>query len=170
MQMSWRWVMAALVTAGVASTPCAQAGHGDDAQAVRAVAVQQAVAWNRHDAAAYSALFTEDCDVVNVVGWRWASRAEMQRKLTRAFASVFRDSRLTFTDVSVRFLEPGIAVAHARWTMVGARMPPGMPVPEAGIQTLVLTRHAGTWRIAVFQNTLGRPELPFPAASGSAPR
>lgn len=51
--------------------------------------------------------------------------------------------------------------------MTGARMPPGMPPPEAGIQTLVLTKHSGDWRIAEFQNTLGKPEHPFPVASGT---
>lgn len=42
-----------------------------DEAAVRSVVMQQAGAWNKHDAAAYSALFTPDCDVVNVVGWWW---------------------------------------------------------------------------------------------------
>jgi len=58
-----------------------------DEAAIRAVALQQADAWNRHDAAAYSALFTPDCDVINISGWWWKSRAEMQGKLTRAFVS-----------------------------------------------------------------------------------
>lgn len=106
--------------------------------------------------------------MVNVVGWWWKSRAEVQAKLTRAFSSVFRDSTLTFTDVKVKFLKPDIAVAHARWTMTGARMPPGMPTPTAGIITMVMTKHAGRWLTAEFQNTLGKPEHPFPAAPGPA--
>ncbi|HET9835724.1 MAG TPA: SgcJ/EcaC family oxidoreductase [Rhodanobacteraceae bacterium] len=147
----------------VALCPTGAIAHDSDQSAVRRVALQQADAWNRHDAAAYSALFTPDCDVVNVVGWWWKSRAEMQQKLTRAFASVFADSTLVFTDVQVKFLTPDIAIAHARWKMSGARMPPGMPPPQSGIQTLVLTRHAGKWLISEFQNTLGKPEHPFPA-------
>ena len=109
-----------------------------------------------------------DCDVINISGWWWKSRAEMQQKLTRAFSSVFARSKLTFTDVQVKFLEPGIAVAHASWKMSGARMPPDMPPPEAGIQTLVLTKQDdGKWLIAEFQNTLARPEHPFPAATAT---
>jgi len=87
---------------------------------------------------------------------------ELEQKLTAAFAFVFRESQLTITEVQVRFLGPKMALAHARWTMSGARTPPGMPEPRAGIQTLVLTKTAGQWLIAGFQNTVSMPERPFP--------
>ncbi|HEX5489075.1 MAG TPA: SgcJ/EcaC family oxidoreductase [Rhodanobacteraceae bacterium] len=164
MKGSLRVAMTAFALAGALFASHAYARDATDAAAVRAVVLQQADAWNRHDAAAYSALFTPDCDVVNIVGWWWKSRAEMQAKLTRAFSSVFRDSTLTFRDAQVKFLTPDVAVAHARWTMTGAKMPPGMPPPGAGIQTLVLRLHDGKWRIAEFQNTLSKPQHPFPAA------
>ncbi|HET9818044.1 MAG TPA: SgcJ/EcaC family oxidoreductase [Rhodanobacteraceae bacterium] len=168
MEGSSRFAVAAFVLAGALFASHAHARDATDAAAVRAVVLQQADAWNRHDAAAYSALFTPDCDVVNIVGWWWKSRAEMQAKLTRAFSSVFRDSTLTFTDTQVKFLTPGIAVAHASWKMTGMRMPPGMPPPDQGIQTLVLTLHDGKWRIAEFQNTLSKPQHPFPTAPQTA--
>lgn len=167
MKAALRMVTVAVLV-GVVFAPSARSEGAGDTAAVRAVAVQQADAWNHHDAAAYSALFTRDCDVINIVGWWWKSRAEMQQKLTHAFASVFRDSQLVFTGVQVKFLKPDIAVVHARWTMTGAKMPPGMPPPEAGIQTLVMTRHAGHWQIAEFQNTLSKPEHAFPAAPVAA--
>lgn len=162
-------LISVLIAASFLFAPGANASEATDAAAVRAVAVQQAEAWNRHDAAAYSALFTPECDVVNIIGWWWKSRVEMQQKLARGFTSVFHDSTLTFTDVQVKMLKPDVAVVHARWTMTGAKMPPGMPPPEAGIQTLVMTRHAHQWRIAAFQNTLSKPEHPFPPARPAAP-
>lgn len=142
--------------------------HGADEAAVRSVAVQQADAWNKRDAVAYSALFTPDCDVVTVPGWWWKSRAEMQRKLAHMFTSAFRDSVLTFTDVQVKFLKPDIAVAHATWKMTGAHMLSGQPVPDKGIQTLVMTKHDGQWLIAEFQNTVSTPEPSPPAAVRSS--
>lgn len=164
MKGSLRVVMTAFALAGALFSSPTYARDATDVAAVRAVVLQQADAWNRHDAAAYSALFTADCDVVNIVGWWWKSRAEMQAKLTRAFSSVFRESTLTFDGVSVKFLTPEVAVAHATWRMTGMHMPPGIPPPDHGIQTLVLTRHDGTWRIAEFQNTLSKPQHPFPTA------
>src|SRR6476646_8967541 len=70
-----------------------------DKAAIRdVVGTQQAAAWNKHDAKAYAALFTEDGDIVNVVGWWWKSRAEIERKLTDAYLFVFKESVLTIKD------------------------------------------------------------------------
>jgi uncharacterized protein (TIGR02246 family) len=144
---------------GFASPVSAQ---GPDEAAIRQVQEQQADAWNRHDATAYANLFTDDGDVVNVVGWWWRGRPEIKSKLDSAFALVFRDSRLTITDVQVRFLSPAIAIAHVSWTMVGAKTPQGIPEPREGIQLQVLTKAAGGWVIASFQNTNRVPEVAFP--------
>jgi uncharacterized protein (TIGR02246 family) len=139
----------------------------DEAQ-IRQLQAWQAAAWNRHDAAAYANLFTEDGEVVNVVGWWWKGRGEIESKLTAAFAFAFRQSTLTITDVQVRFVRPDIAVAHVRWTMVGARTPPGIPEPRQGIQLQVLQKQRGKWLIASFQNTSSVPEVPFPTGPPSS--
>jgi uncharacterized protein (TIGR02246 family) len=97
--------------------------HDQDEADIRNVETRQQEAWNRHDAKAYADLFTEDADLVNVVGWRWKGRAEIEKKLTDAYVFVFRESALTVKEVDVKFLAPEIAVAHVRWTMVGARTP-----------------------------------------------
>ncbi|WP_317996269.1 SgcJ/EcaC family oxidoreductase [Vulcanimicrobium alpinum] len=144
------------------ATVCSAGPSGDEAEIRSLVSKRQADAWNRHDAKAYAALFTEDADVVNVVGWWWRGRSEIERKLTAAFTFVFRDSALAFDRPAVRFLASDIAVVHETWTMTGAKMPPGMPEPKMGLQTMVLRKHSGTWLISVFQNTNSVPERPFP--------
>jgi uncharacterized protein (TIGR02246 family) len=133
-----------------------------DDVAIRNVEKQQAESWNRHDANAYAALFTEDGDCVNVVGWWWKGRAEIEKKLTAAYAFVFRESVLTITDVDVGFPAPEIAIAHVRWSLVGARSPPNYPKVQQGIQTQMLQKRNGKWLITVFQNTNAIPETPFP--------
>jgi len=133
-----------------------------DETEIRNVETQQQEAWNRHNAKAYADLSTEDGDVVNVVGWWWKGRAEIEKKLTDAYAFVFRQSVLTIKEVDVKFLDSEIAVAHARWTMVGARTPKGIPEAQQGIQIQVLQKQAGKWLIAAFQNTNALPEMPFP--------
>ena len=150
------------------STP-AYAGRSQDEKAIRQVQVRQAEAWNQHDAKAYANLFTKDGDVVNVVGWWWKGRAEIERKLAAGFAFVFHDSKLTVTGVDVRFISSKVAVAHTRWTMTGARVPPGMPEPRVGIQLQVLQKLDGRWLIASFQNTNSIPERPFPTAAPAKP-
>ena len=133
-----------------------------DEAAIRNVEKQQGEAWNRHDAKAYAALFTENGDCVNVVGWWWKGRAEIEKKLTAAFAFVFRERVLTITDVDVRFPGAEMAIAHVRWSLVGARTPPNYPKVQQGIQTQMLQKQNGKWMIAAFQNTNAIPETPFP--------
>jgi uncharacterized protein (TIGR02246 family) len=158
----------AVFTVGVVGSSVAF-GQSSDEAAIRQLQERQADAWNRHDAAAYAKLFTADGDVVNVLGWWWRGRSEIESKLAPAFASVFRDSKLTIADVHVRFLSPAVAIAHVRWTMEGAKAPPGGPAPREGIQLQVLTRQSDGWFIASFQNTNSVPEMPFPASPAPVP-
>jgi uncharacterized protein (TIGR02246 family) len=132
---------------------------------IRDVQARQADAWNRHDATAYARLFSEEGDVVNVLGWWWRGRPAIESNLAAAFSFAFRDSTLTITEVDVQFLEPSIAIVHVRWTMQGATTPPGMPEPRQGIQLQVLKKHASKWMIETFQNTNALPEVPFPTPS-----
>lgn len=138
------------------------ADHSGDETDIRDVEKRQQDDWNRHDAKAYAELFTEDADVVNVVGWWWKGRSEIEKKLKAAYTYVFAESTLTITEVQVRFVDSQIAVAHVRWTMAGARTPKGIPEPQQGIQTQVLQKQGGKWLIAAFQNTNSVPERPFP--------
>ena len=138
------------------------ADQSSDEAAIRALEARQPEAWNKHDAKAYAALFTENGDCVNIVGWWWKGRAEIEKKLTDAYVYVFKESTLTVTNVDIRFLTADIALAHVRWTMTGAKTPAGIPVPQQGLQTHVLQKQNGQWLIAAFQNTLEKPEMPFP--------
>jgi uncharacterized protein (TIGR02246 family) len=138
------------------------AGDTTDEGAIRSLEVQQQDAWNRHDAKAYAGLFTEDGDCVNVVGWWWKGRAEIEKKLTDAYVYVFHESVFSLGEVTVRFVQPDLAVVHVHWTMTGARTPQGIPTPQQGLQTQLVQKKDGKWLIAAFQNTNSVPERPFP--------
>lgn len=162
-----------VVTALALSLPRIARCESSEAQTteIRELESQQQDAWNRHDAKAYATLFSEDGDCVNVVGWWWKGRAEIEKKLTAAYAFVFRESVLTINDVEVRFPAPEMTIAHVRWTMVGARTPEALPKPQQGIQTQLLQKQNGKWLIVAFQNTNAIPEMPFPQGPpASAPQ
>jgi uncharacterized protein (TIGR02246 family) len=155
---------ASLMAMSMFSSSSASSDEAD----IRQLQAAQAEAWNRHDAKAYVRLFAADGDIVNVLGWWWKGEAQMESKLSAAFAVPFRASQLTITDTDVKFLSPTIAIAHVRWTMVGAKMPPGLPEPREGIQIQVLQKKAGHWLIQSFQNTNGVPERAFPVGGTEA--
>ena len=152
------WLL--IILALTASIVCAQ--RSQDEVQIRDLQQRQADAWNHHDATAYANLFTEDGEVVNVVGWWWKDRREIETKLKAAFAIVFKESTLTIIDTKVRFVKPDVAIAHVLWTMKGARTPSNIPEPKQGIEIQVLKRQKGRWLIFSFQNTTSVPETPFP--------
>ena len=79
------WLMSSVVMSLLQWTlPHMGAAQSADEAAIRQVEAQQAEAWNQHDAHAYASLFTEDGDMVNVVGWWWKGRSEIERQLTEA--------------------------------------------------------------------------------------
>ena len=164
--MAWKVVtLAILLSACVPLLLDAAADNQTDAAEIRElVGARQQQAWNHRDAHGYAALFADDADCVNVVAWWWKGRAEIENNLTRMFAGIFRESTLTFDKVDVRFLTPDVAIAHAHWTMSGAHMPPGLPEPREGLQTLTLQKRHGQWLIAAFQNTNYTPP---PGAAGN---
>lgn len=147
---------------GLAMVPVMASAQTADDNAIRELQNRQADAWNRHDARAYASLFTPDGEVVNVVGWWWKGREQIESRLSDAFAFVFRDSRMTITDVQTRYLRPDLAVSHVLWTMTGSRTPPTIPEPKQGIEIQVLKKIRGRWMIYSFQNTNSVPERPFP--------
>ena len=94
----------------------------------------------------------------------------IQSKLSDAFAWVFRDSTLTITEVHTRLVDSSTAIVHVRWTLDGAKVPPGAPAPpRTGIQLQILRKTGARWLITSFQNTNSVPETPFPKAPPPAP-
>jgi uncharacterized protein (TIGR02246 family) len=142
-----------------------------DESAIQSVQSAQETAWNAHDAHAYAQLFTPDAVVINVLGWQWKSREEAEQKLGAAFSFVFAQSKLHVDGVKVRSLTPNLALAYVTWTMSGARSPDGSGsnIPQRGIQSQVLQKADGQWRILSFQNTSAVPERPFPTAATQMP-
>jgi uncharacterized protein (TIGR02246 family) len=160
------WFLGPLICTLLISVTGAAFAAGDELS-IRKLEAAQAACWNRHDAQTYAALFAPDADVVNVLGWHWKGRAQLAERLSRAFAGVFRRSTLKIEDIDSRLLRPDIAIAHVRWSMMGALSPDGRAadIPQHGIQTQVLVRNRGGWLIAAFQNTNSVPERPFAAGN-----
>jgi hypothetical protein len=71
-----------LVGLAVSCTIALHPEQSKDEDDIRHVQVLQTMAWNQHDAAAYAKLFTEDGEVINVVGWWWKSRSEIQKVMS----------------------------------------------------------------------------------------
>ena len=132
---------------------------------VERVVTAFAETWNRHDMEAFAQLFAADAEFVNVVGLWWKGRAEIRQAHEVTHASMFKNSRLTILDTSVRFPLPQLAIARSRWRLEGHVGPDGQALPpRTGILLNVLTVDDGSWVIIDSQNTdvvegvLSRPQ------------
>ncbi len=105
-----------LLTAILAGTAL-RAGQSPDETEIRKVELGLQEAWNHHDMKAWANLFTEDADFVNVAGWWWKGRAQIEKKHTEIHAYIFRDSTLTIDEVDTKFLTPEIAIVHSLWSL-----------------------------------------------------
>lgn len=135
-----------------------------DAEAVRRLADRLAEAWNHHDADGYAAIFTEDADYVAFDGTHLEGRTANAEHHRALFGTVLRGTRLAFENVRVRFVTPDVAVMHG----TGSVLFPWhaeVPASRRSIQTYVVVRGEGEWRIAAFHNARVRP-TPIPRGAG----
>lgn len=129
----------------------AQTPANPDEASVRQVVQQVQDGWNAHDARVFAALFTVDADYVIVNGMRVKGRAEIEKGHAGIFSTIYKESHNVGTVQSIRFLRPDVAVVHVEWNLefkLGGETKKGH-----AMNTMVLTKDAGKWSIAVFQNT-----------------
>ena len=121
---------------------------------VRRVIDAFADCWNRHDMAAFAALFALDAEFVNVVGMWWRGRVEIQKAHEFTHSSMFKDSRLSILETQIRLPAEGVALARSRWRLEGhvGRDGSALP-PRNGLLFNVLQHKAGAWLIIDTQNT-----------------
>jgi uncharacterized protein (TIGR02246 family) len=138
-----------------------QTAQPSDASEIGALYQQLLDSWNRRDAAAYAALFAEDANLVGFDGSQIDGRAEVGRHLGQIFAD-HQTGAYVGKIREVRLLAPDAALLRAVVGMVPHGQSALKPELNA-IQSLLATRQAGRWLIALFQNTParfdGQPQL-----------
>ena len=131
----------------------AQSGAETDEHAIRSVMDRFMDAWNRHDAKAFAAVFSEDADFTNVRGVGASGRAKIEEFHGPMFATIFSKSHQEYSDIRTRFLRPDVAAVDVRWKMTGAMDAQGNPRPEReGLLNFVMVKDGGRWEIAVMHN------------------
>ena len=130
-----------------------------DERSIRAVFDRLADAWDRGDARAFAAAFTDDSDYVAFDGTRLRGRAANEDTHRALFASFLHDTRLVGRIDSLRALAPDVALVHG----TGAVVMPWQREPtkdRLSQQTYVFIKQGGQWAIAAFHNTRVRPLPP----------
>ena len=120
--------------------------------AVRGVVSNFAESWNRPGMPGFSDLFTDDADFVVITGKWLKGRTEIVSYHKNLLETLYKGSHLAPDAVTIRFLHPDVAVAHADWEVSYTK--DGTEQKRTALMTLTLTKQAGKWQIAAAHNTL----------------
>jgi uncharacterized protein (TIGR02246 family) len=140
----------------------------DDVAAIRNLFAELAAAWNRADGAAFGALFTDDANYIDVTGTRTCGGAAIGRMHQQLWNTFLKGSMLeSSSDADIQFITPDVAIV----IVTGAARLAGQPTAPAdrqSINTNIVVKQNGTWRIRAFQNNRvqpfdGRPGAPTPS-------
>ena len=106
--------------------------------------------WARGDAVAYADCFTEDSDYITFNGIRLLGRKANAEIHAPLFRGVLKGTRLWFNIESLVFLAPHVVLVHTAGA--SARRKPDS-LARKSVQTFVVVKQDGQWRIRAFQNT-----------------
>lgn len=126
--------------------------------AIRASVIAFQEAWNHHDMKAMGEVFTEDADLINVLGTRWQGRADIVKALTVYHRVMFQNEQIHFDEMTIRMITPDVAVAVAVQTGSGEMtLPDGRgtrPTPKGSqLDTCIIVKRNGGWKVTHMQNT-----------------
>ncbi|HWS90418.1 MAG TPA: SgcJ/EcaC family oxidoreductase [Pyrinomonadaceae bacterium] len=142
--------LAALAACALYSAALA-AGGGADEAAMRENVRQMEAGWNAKSGAQFARPFADDADYVVINGTYIKGREAIAQAHQGIFDTIYRESTLSLSVKQVRMLRPDVAVVHANATN---KVPNGAETRTMeAIITLVMTKEAGAWKIAAFQNT-----------------
>lgn len=152
-----------------AISPTASPVTPDQAEkTIREILAQQAADWNRHDAKAWVAPFSDDAEFINILGMSLEGHAEIERRHDEIFKTIFARSRVVVTTRKVRMLGDRAALAETDYELRDYdRLPPGIQPTDADgtLRTrlkYIWELRANGWRIVAAQNTA---IFPLPPAS-----
>jgi uncharacterized protein (TIGR02246 family) len=140
-----------------------QPGQQGDTQQIHGVMNAFVDAWNQHDAKAFAAVFAEDADFTNWRGQGASGRSKIEEFHAPLFATIFKNSHQTMTDIKIRFVRPDVAAVDVHWELTGQTDAQGNArPPRQGILNFVMAKKDGKWQIVVMHN-LDLTALPPPA-------
>ncbi|MVM34729.1 SgcJ/EcaC family oxidoreductase [Spirosoma sp. HMF4905] len=130
-----------------------EASEQSDAAAIRQVFAQLATAWDLGDANIFAECLTNDCDYVTFAGQHIVGQ-EANRQIHHDLFNSWAlkgSSMHSSGQPSIAFLSNTIALVHSTGT-IKLRFQKKPPLDRLSIQTMVLIKTDGQWKIRAFHN------------------
>jgi len=138
-----------------------------DVTAIRTIIQDEADAWNKGDAAAYSQHFAADGTFTNIRGEFFAGHAAFLKQHEVIFQGIFNHTTAQLDIVSLVFVDHDVAIVEALTAVGGmAQKAAGMTVDANGrLRTRLLqvvAKQNGEWRVVAYHNVDVKPGVPVP--------
>ena len=149
------------IVVACSATSRAQGPQKSDLQAQDEVAIRENVrkmeeGWNTKNGTLFSEPYAADADGVAIGGFVVKGHDVIEKVHWDMFRGAFKDSTIALKVQQLRFLRPDVALVQIDNTNT---LKQGEVKHEyKSVITLVMTKEAGGWKIASFQNTIA--ELP----------
>ena len=121
----------------------------EDEKAIQQLFSTLVATWNAHDMKAHCAVIAPDADFVNVNGWWWRGRDEIERQHSTAHQTVFKTTEAMISPKKIRMLKPDVAIVQASWRVSGDVRSKD---PRDYMMTYVLRKRGREWFIIAAQN------------------
>ena len=130
-------------------------------QAVRKVLTSFVDVWNKNEVrTSFGKLFTSDADFVVISGTYLKGRDAIVAHHVEIREGYYKDSRLAWNPVRVKFIRPDVAVAEVATEIAYGKE------KRNTFATIVLAKDNSQWLIASMENTMiWGPDGPCPAAA-----
>lgn len=149
-------VVLACSLAAAAQGPQKSAAQSGDEAAIAEGVRKMEEGWNTKNAALFAEPYAEDGDGVAVGGFVVRGRDVIEKVHQGMFRGDFKDSTIALKVKQLRFLRPDVALVQIDNTNT-FREGPQVKHEYKSVITLVMTKEAGRWKIASFQNTIAEP-------------
>ena len=146
-----------------------------DHSAILAIIAAEEAAWLAGDAAAFSAVTTDDVVFTNVVGMFSVGRVPFQKQHEHIFADFYKGTTIRSTVAHIAFVRPDVAVVDTLTELTGfGDLPPAIAghVADGAIRTRleqVMVRNDGRWQVAAFHNVAVDAAAVAAAGAGGPP-
>jgi uncharacterized protein (TIGR02246 family) len=149
-------VVAACSTAAVAQDSQKSAPQSQDEAAIRENVRKMEEGLNTKNVTLFSEPYAEDADGVAVGGFVVKGHDVIEKVHWGMFKGDFKDSTIALQVKQLRFLRPDVALVQIDNVNTFKQ---GSQVKHEykSVITLVMTKEAGRWKIASFQNTIAEP-------------
>jgi uncharacterized protein (TIGR02246 family) len=142
----------------------------DDETAIRKIVQEEASAWTRGDATAYSLHFADDGTFTNILGEFYIGHEVFLKRHEFLFQGPYRGTTLHHDVVSLKFPRPEVAVVEVLTSVTGfQKLGPGLVTDAKGrLRTRllqVLVKDKGEWKIVTYHNVDVKAQTPVPDPS-----